>query len=653
MTNNRKRTRTPPFPNLAPLYAKSGVPLCWVVDAERIHEAMSEHSNAFVEALEDMERARLRDFLFATPVESTPRDAGVLVWSPRGVSMPDVAAVLELKTGRLSQRPPEKEWEADSPAPLRHPAYLIPTLEDDGAGTFKLTALRYLVRTDRGHRAGRATGERAKAIASSVLASAAMPIVFDAAALLRHLDVPVPLRVVDPAMEANLVPPEFRGPNDERTSEDIVWLGDRAHKRFDVTAMDAVADQADAVAAATEDFVEASAPELKATRDRWRQVLPVITAANKRGVMVSTKDIDVDLQEILAARRRTLAEALATPDRELLGRYQRLYATVVDERPTDAAGRSSLERSIGDFLELFLALTASPLSVGIPELILEAHAVRGSERAKKWLLLRQLCAVDRDLRRLAQSGGRLSPPWRRGQSGRVFDSGTSVQGLVHRSQEAGLVRRRIVAPPDRVFLVADFSAFEPRVAAALSQDEALLSASQATDMYLALGKLIERKTGRQLPRAVVKQLFLGYMNGANPETTAWKLPFEHSDAVELCRGLPELFPRFEAFRDALKAKKLIGGASGPYRYFDGRSRLTQKISHVVQSTATTLFLRTLVEANKHVVLVGQVHDSIIAVCPASDEREGRERLASLMGFAHEGALFRGEVVAGPNLADLK
>lgn len=126
---------------------------------------------------------------------------------------------------------------------------------------------------------------------------------------------------------------------------------------------------------------------------------------------------------------------------------------------------------------------------------------------------------------------------------RLSSKEPNLQNIPARSKLGKLLRRCFTASPGRKFLDADYSQMEPRLAAHFSGDEALIQIYKNNeDLYLRSVDIMKEKSGKEIDRAMAKQLWLSvlYQKTAYGLSQDWAC--SETEAAEIMLGLMIGFP---------------------------------------------------------------------------------------------------------------
>lgn len=260
---------------------------------------------------------------------------------------------------------------------------------------------------------------------------------------------------------------------------------------------------------------------------------------------------------------------------------------------------------------------------------------------------------------LADTEGRIHTTFTQNvtATGRLSSLNPNLQNIPVRTEEGKRIREGFVAPKGRVLVSADYSQFELRLAAVLSDDKALIDDFNAgIDIHTktaseAFGVPLEQVTKAQ--RRAAKVINFGVLYGMSVKGLA--------DAAGMSIGDAKAFiDRYFELRAPIKRKleKILKQARemGYVETFFGRRRPTPDVKSSnflvraaaeraaqnmpIQGTEADLMKRAMIEVDKRLPkgaeLIMQVHDSLIVECDEALQDEVKGILKETMeGVAPE------------------
>lgn len=226
----------------------------------------------------------------------------------------------------------------------------------------------------------------------------------------------------------------------------------------------------------------------------------------------------------------------------------------------------------------------------------------------------------RSLRTAVQATGRVHPTIavRGAVTGRFTMSGPNLQGL--RTVDRDL----LIADEGMVLIGIDWGQVEPRIAAWLSGDPAMIQAVQ-DDVYLPLAAAIGRD------RAAAKGLMISSLYGEGVPAMAGRLGVGVEEARRVKTDLWGAWPVFGAWSQATAA------ARTPIRLYDGSllpaPETHVRVNHSVQGSGAVLFKEASAHVDHQLHRVGMtsalwmpVHDELTVQVPVARAEEAAEIL---------------------------
>ena len=161
-------------------------------------------------------------------------------------------------------------------------------------------------------------------------------------------------------------------------------------------------------------------------------------------------------------------------------------------------------------------------------------------------------------------------------------------------------RNYLVAPTGRRFVALDIGSAEPRALAGVADDEKLRSAI-SEGLYESIGMSLLRSTGIELPRKVVKKLFVAYLYGQSLRgviATLAEISLDAECARQIFQELQGLFPKSATFLQTVSLKN-FAYLQGQYTDIDvSDKRRNQRRSYVASSIVAALVKRWAVRLSE-------------------------------------------------------
>ncbi len=258
-------------------------------------------------------------------------------------------------------------------------------------------------------------------------------------------------------------------------------------------------------------------------------------------------------------------------------------------------------------------------------------------------------------------GGRIYPSWHQigAGTGRMSCSNPNLQNLPEE------VRRYVMASEGRMFVKADYSQVELRIAAKISGDKKMLEAYQrGEDLHAITAKsLTGREDVRKEERRLAKAVNFGLLYGQGPEglmnyarasygveMTIWEAARYRDRFFETYPGIAAWHERegMKSWRESTETRTLSGRRRTGVRAF------TQRVNSPVQGTGgdgLKLALALLYERRGRcpgAVPILAVHDEIVVECDEGQTAEIVTWLEEAMGDGMD-EILNGNDTKGPRI----
>jgi DNA polymerase-1 len=253
--------------------------------------------------------------------------------------------------------------------------------------------------------------------------------------------------------------------------------------------------------------------------------------------------------------------------------------------------------------------------------------------------------------------GRIHPVYKPlgARSSRWSSSTPNMQNVAKRG-DAVQMRRAFIPAPGNVFVQADLSQIEYRVAAAYSQDDAMLAAFTAgEDLHMVAARVLSGAAEpTKTDRAIAKGIGFGKLYGQQPAQTAKAAGVPLDVMMDRIRAYDTAFPRLAAWcREVQEETERRGLWTPPNLY--GRpykvAAAYQGVNYLCQSAAREVFADwlLLVDEEFRGCVVAAIHDELLLEVPEDRAGDARRFLIDSAGWA--GQRMRGVPVvaeaAGP------
>lgn len=260
-------------------------------------------------------------------------------------------------------------------------------------------------------------------------------------------------------------------------------------------------------------------------------------------------------------------------------------------------------------------------------------------------------------------------------TGRLSSTAPNLQNIPVRTDLGRRVRQGFIPEGDKVFVSADYSQFELRLAAVLAGDEELINdfngdvdihTKTASDVY---GVPMDEVTKAQ--RRDAKVINFGVLYGMGPHALAQNTGMSFNDAKNFIAKYFELRAPIRKFIDDTLEKARVEGYVETYF---GRRRPTPDVNSSnfmvregakraaanmpIQGTEADLMKMAMIEVDKKLGDLGeqilQIHDSILVECPVENADKVSEILKTTMEniYPDLGINLRVDVSVGNNWGEL-
>ncbi|MND68783.1 DNA polymerase I, thermostable [compost metagenome] len=227
-------------------------------------------------------------------------------------------------------------------------------------------------------------------------------------------------------------------------------------------------------------------------------------------------------------------------------------------------------------------------------------------------------------------------------SGRILVSDPYLQEMRRRF-------RSVIASEDGHSLVYfDYSQFEPGIMASLSEDVDLIRLYNTGDVYSALSTSL---FGSGVSRDLAKKVFLAFSYGMSASGISSLVAGKNADETSRLKIERAVTAFFEQFRGVRKFKAdaetnlsrngYVKSVLGNHRRRAQRGALSHKekrwaLSHAVQSTASLIFKKSLIEIDKEFgtdSMLLPMHDAILMQLGNNQIEEASDRVSQIMEAA--------------------
>jgi hypothetical protein len=217
---------------------------------------------------------------------------------------------------------------------------------------------------------------------------------------------------------------------------------------------------------------------------------------------------------------------------------------------------------------------------------------------------------------------------------------------------AGGFRACLTADPGELLISADFSGVELRVAAAISQDQALISMlEQGVDLHWEAARQVFGPDATKADRYTVKRGVFGWLYGGQAPTLATQMSVSEPTAQLLIDTLAALLPGVTYWRELTREGVKAGRTQ--FTSYGGRViHMPVKAPHAapnycIQGTARELLIDALMQWRRTRwgdAVLFPVHDELVVKVPEDQAEEATSTLAGLMASELNGVA----IVADPS-----
>lgn len=264
-------------------------------------------------------------------------------------------------------------------------------------------------------------------------------------------------------------------------------------------------------------------------------------------------------------------------------------------------------------------------------------------------------------------------------TGRIASSDPNLQNIPVRTELGRRVRQAFIAAPGFTLLSVDYSQVELRIAAHMSNDQAMLAAFRADqDIHTAtaaaiLGKTLDQVTKDE--RRNAKAINFGLLYGMSPYGLTRTSDLTLAEAEDFVEAYFQQFPGVKGYLDNMRrlaAKQgYVETLLGRRRYFPGlksggnqqtRAREEREaINAPIQGTAADIMKiamnhvpKALLENNLTGHMLLQVHDELVLECPQKELKKTAQIVRKMMENAYNLVIpLKTEARSGHDWGDLK
>ena len=241
-------------------------------------------------------------------------------------------------------------------------------------------------------------------------------------------------------------------------------------------------------------------------------------------------------------------------------------------------------------------------------------------------------------------------------TGRLSSHDPNLQNIPVRGETGRKIRTAFVPGKGNVFVSADYSQFELRIAAVLAGDEDMIKAfNQDADIHLQTASQmygISESEVTKEQRYSAKAVNFGVMYGQGVHGLSEGTGMNYQQAKEFIDKYFEIRPNLKTYLDNIKEKALNDGY---VETLSGRRRPTPDVKSSnfivreaakraavnmpIQGTAADIMKIAMINADKLLDddcrIILQIHDSMIVECPKAKSKAVASQLSEIMGNAYK------------------
>lgn len=243
------------------------------------------------------------------------------------------------------------------------------------------------------------------------------------------------------------------------------------------------------------------------------------------------------------------------------------------------------------------------------------------------------------------------------QTGRLSSHDPNLQNIPVRSDLGKKIRTAFVAGEDKVFISADYSQFELRLAAYLCNDKDLIGMfNRDVDVHVATAAEVYERRPEDITKNMrrdAKVVNFGVMYGLSAHGLVQATGMNYDQATHFIKRYFEVRPKLQGYIDSVKQQ---AKEEGYVETIFGRRRPTPDVRSNVfpireaayraavnmpfQGSAADIMKLAMVQLHQklqgtdcHLLL--QIHDSVIAECPASKAEQYAKLIRETMEDVHK------------------
>jgi len=281
------------------------------------------------------------------------------------------------------------------------------------------------------------------------------------------------------------------------------------------------------------------------------------------------------------------------------------------------------------------------------------------------------------LPKLVKKDGRIHTSYNQtiAQTGRLSSTNPNLQNIPTRTETGREIRKAFVAPKGRVFVSADYSQIELRLAAALAKDEPMIKAFKSgADIHTATAAEmfgVKQSEVTKDQRYGAKTINFGVLYGMNPHGLSVATGFDYDKAREfidryfsLRKGVADYIASVKKFAHDNNYTETIFGRRRPCPDVRSNNFIIRAaaeraaVNMPLQGTAADMMKIAMINIHKKLPknanLILQIHDELIVECDSEDAKKVEKIVKTEMENVHKFDVpIEVEVRHGTGWGDLK
>ncbi|MES2971611.1 MAG: DNA polymerase I [Patescibacteria group bacterium] len=243
------------------------------------------------------------------------------------------------------------------------------------------------------------------------------------------------------------------------------------------------------------------------------------------------------------------------------------------------------------------------------------------------------------------------------QTGRLSSNDPNLQNIPVKTDLGRQIRTAFVAGSGKMFVSADYSQFELRIAAYLSKDERLIDMfNRDIDVHLATAAAVYGRAEEDVTKSMrreAKVINFGIMYGVGAHGLVQQTSMNYEQAKHFIAKYFEIRPKLKAYIDSVKEQaqtegyvETIFGRRRPTpdvnssNFMVRESAMRAAVNMPFQGSAADIMKLAMVRVQQKLDgsksnLLLQIHDSVIAECPEEEAESVAQLLKATMENAHK------------------